>query len=341
MKTSKIRILVVDDFEPWRRFIGSILSKESKLEIIQQASDGMAAVQSAEELQPDLILLDIGLPSLSGIEAARLIRQLSPDSKILFISEHCSPEIAKEAIRAGGLGYVVKSNAGSDLLTAVVAVLKGRKFASPSLGDHFFSTLDEHWRNDPRTDIAQTPAPRQAELDRCHEVAFYPDDESFVHGLASFAESALRVGKPVVVVANESHRAGIIGRLREHSLDIDEAIKRGLFIQADTVELLSTFMENGIPVAARLEAMTARLIAQAQTASKESSRIAICWELAPTLLAEGKADAAMVVERYSENIVKAHKLDLLCGYVLGKFPPGRQRRMVDRIRAQHSAAHMA
>ena len=116
------RILVVDDFEPWRRFIWSGVSNQPNLQIVAEASDGLEALQKAEQLQPDLILLDIGLPALNGIEAARRIRRLSPNSKILFVSEHRSIDIAKEAIRAGGSGYLVKSSAGNDLLPAMAAV---------------------------------------------------------------------------------------------------------------------------------------------------------------------------------------------------------------------------
>jgi len=343
LNASRVRILVVDDFEPWRHFICSALSNESQLQIIGEVSDGLAAVQKAEELKPDLILLDIGLPSLNGIEAARRIRNVSPDSKILFISEHRSVDIAKEAIRIGGSGYVVKSGAGNDLLPALVAVLEGKKFASSSLGDDFFSAIEEHTASDSEAHHAAGPlSAKGGDADHCHDVAFYPNDESFIHGFASFAKSALRAGNPVVVVASKSHRTGILRRLRNESVDVDSAIQRGLFIEADAAEVLSTFMENAMPVANRVEAAANRLIAKAvQASSGHSSRIAICGELAPTLLAEGKTDAAMIVESYFDAVVRAHNLDVLCGYVLDTFPPERQRRIVDRICAEHSAVHMA
>ena len=132
MEGSTIRVLVVDDFEPWLRFVCSTLQKHPGLQIISDVSDGLEAVQKAQELQPDLIVLDIGLPKLNGIEAARRIREHAPKAKILFVSENRSPDIAKEALRTGGSGYVVKSDAASDLLPAVEAVLQGRQFVSAS-----------------------------------------------------------------------------------------------------------------------------------------------------------------------------------------------------------------
>jgi DNA-binding NarL/FixJ family response regulator len=134
---TSIRILVVDDYEPWHRFVSTTLAKEPGLEIIAQASDGVEAVQQARDLRPDLVLLDIGLPSLNGIEAARQIYGVSPASKIIFVSENRSPDIAEEALNTGAGGYVVKSDAASQLIAAVRAVLEGKRFVSASLAGHF------------------------------------------------------------------------------------------------------------------------------------------------------------------------------------------------------------
>ena len=128
---------MVDDYEPWRRFVSTTLREQPELEVVGNVSDGLEAVQQAERLQPDIILLDIGLPTLNGIEAARRIQVVSPTSKILFVSENRSPDIAEEALSTGAGGYVVKSDAGSELLPAVKAVLEGKRFISASLAGHF------------------------------------------------------------------------------------------------------------------------------------------------------------------------------------------------------------
>lgn len=133
MDKSPIRVLVVDDYEPWCRYCSTALRKRPGLQVIGEVSDGLKAVQQAEELRPDLILLDIGLPGLNGIEAAHEIREVSPASKILFVSEYRSADIAEAALNAGAGGYVVKSDAASDLSPAVDAVLKGERFLSASL----------------------------------------------------------------------------------------------------------------------------------------------------------------------------------------------------------------
>ncbi len=101
--------------------------------VIAEAADGLEAVQKAAELKPDLILLDIGLPTLNGIEAARQIRKLAPDSKIVFLTQESSPDVVEEAFLLGARGYIVKTMAGIELLAAVEAVLEGKQFLGSGL----------------------------------------------------------------------------------------------------------------------------------------------------------------------------------------------------------------
>lgn len=131
--TDLTRVLVVDDYEPWREYVRSVLARQPGFEVLGEVSDGLIAVRKAEELQPDLILLDLSLPSIHGIEAARLMRTIAPCSKILFLSENRHPEVAEAALNAGGHGFVVKSDCGRELLIAIKAVLRGETFISQRL----------------------------------------------------------------------------------------------------------------------------------------------------------------------------------------------------------------
>ena len=130
---SSIRVLVVDDYEPFRRFVCSRLKSKSDLQVIGEACDGLEAVEKAQALKPDLILLDIGLPTLNGIKAAHRISQLIPTATILFVSQISDSDVVQEALRTGAKGYVWKQNAGMDLLPAVEAVLRGAHFVSSGI----------------------------------------------------------------------------------------------------------------------------------------------------------------------------------------------------------------
>jgi DNA-binding NarL/FixJ family response regulator len=128
-----IRVLIVDDFDPWRVFVAEHLENQPHVRILGHAADGLEGVQKAEELQPDLILLDISLPKLNGIELARKVRKLVPRAKILFLSSNADPDVVRAAFCAGGAGYVLKVDAGGALLAAMEAVLLGKQFVSSSL----------------------------------------------------------------------------------------------------------------------------------------------------------------------------------------------------------------
>ena len=131
-------VLIVEDFEPFRKFIRATLEKLPEVRIIGEVSDGLEAVRKVEELRPDLILLDIGLATLNGIEAARRTRRSIPECKIIFLSQESSADVVEEAFRLGALGYVVKARAGSELQDAVQAVSEGRRFISKEVLNHDF-----------------------------------------------------------------------------------------------------------------------------------------------------------------------------------------------------------
>ncbi|MFZ0283598.1 MAG: response regulator transcription factor [Terriglobales bacterium] len=133
---TSVRVLVVDDSEAIRRAVCAILQGQPELRVVSLASDGLEAVELAKEQQPDVILLDISLPRLNGIEAARRIRRVAPESKILFLSQHDTWATAREALRTGAIGYVVKSDAALELIDGIQSVCQGRSFVSSSLAAH-------------------------------------------------------------------------------------------------------------------------------------------------------------------------------------------------------------
>ncbi len=318
METSSVRVLVVDDYEPFRRFICSTLRRRPELQIVGEASDGLEAVQKAEELQPDLIVLDIGLPSLNGFEAAQRIRKLSPESKILFVSQESSADVVQEALCLGALGYVVKEHAGSELLAAVKAVLEGRQFVSRGVSGHGFAhTTDEQATDLCHEEVFPSLVPGKAQITRSHEVEFYADDAAFLLGFTRFIEASLKAGNAVIVVATEVHRKHLLARLQAHGADVIAALEQGRYIPLDAAETLSTFMVNDLPDRLRFFKVACDLIALAARATAGGvSRVAICGECASILWAQGKVDAAIQVEQLCDQLTKRYGMDILCGLSL-------------------------
>jgi CheY-like chemotaxis protein len=136
---SSLRVLVVEDFVPFWQFIRSTLAERPDIQVIGEVADGLEGVQKAELLKPDLVLLDIGLPTLNGIEAAVQIRKRAPESRIIFVSQESSWEMVQEALNLGAWGYVLKERTANDLLAAVKAVLEGRQFVSFGLSIQNFN----------------------------------------------------------------------------------------------------------------------------------------------------------------------------------------------------------
>lgn len=118
------RILVVDDFEPWRNSVRLVLERNPSFRVIGEASDGQEAIEKATEMQPDVILLDVGMPSVNGIEAANLIQQSCPKSRILFVTLDDVSGVRNAAMRVGAAGYLRKADAGNELCAAITGALR-------------------------------------------------------------------------------------------------------------------------------------------------------------------------------------------------------------------------
>jgi DNA-binding NarL/FixJ family response regulator len=325
LAASPTRILVVDDYEPWRRFASSKLQKQPGYQVAGEVSDGLEAIRKAQELQPDLIILDIGLPNLNGIEAARQIRRVTPASRILFMSENRSPEIVERALKTGAGGYVVKSDAARELVPAVKAVLQGERFVSASLASHAATA--------PKNDYAATTR-------HCHEVAFCANDDSVIDSYARFIESALKCGDAVIVVVTEAHRESLVSRLEADGMNLSAVIEQGSYFLLDAADALSKLTVNGMPDPVRCEKAIGDLIRKAAKGVKgECGRVAVCGEMSSILLSEGNAEGTIKLEHLWDEITRGYGVYTLCGYLSSAFPNKTESHIFEAICAEHSAVH--
>jgi len=311
------RILVVEDHETVRRFVCSELEQRAEFSIVGEASNGLDAVQKAQELQPDLILLDVGLPKLNGLEAARQINSLVPNAKLLFLSLESSARVMQEAFRMGAWGYVHKMRAQLDLLPAVDAVLAGKRFVS---SDMAFGE-------------AQGVEPR-------HDVQFYSNDEVFLEGVTRFVSAAMKANNPVILLATKAHRDGLVERLEEMGFDIDDAIRQGTYISLDATDALARISVKGVPDPAKFLDGIIGLLESVSIATKaDYPRVAVFGECVGLLCQGGRAEAAIQLESTGNDLIQTRNVDILCAYPLSAFQHAEDGRTFTRICAEHTAVH--
>jgi DNA-binding NarL/FixJ family response regulator len=300
-----LRILVVEDHAQFRHLICTALQRRAEFQTIE-AADGLEAVQKAEELQPDLILLDINLPKMHGFEVAKQVPRLAPHARLLFMSQESSPDIVREALRLGALGYVQKVSAATDLLAAIDSVLAGQRFVSRSVAF---------------TEPTDAPAPRR------HEILFCSDDAAVVAAFTRYIAAALNAADAAIVLVTESHRTHLLQELRTRGVDIDGAIERGTCpsfdadVAPDPVGFLDAI--NGVREAAA-------------KAGKAHPRVAFCGERAGRLWAAGRTAEAVQLEQLCGEL--AHDVDILCVYPV---PYTNDDQALTRICAEHTAVSAA
>ena len=317
-----------------------MLQQKPEFEIIGELSDGLAAVQKAEELHPDLIVLDIGLPTLSGIEAARQIRKLVPNAKILFLTQESSDDVVQKAFNLGARGYVVKAWAGSELLPAVEAVLQDKKFVSGGVTRGSFIDARNAQSADVPNEALASIAHKKPEITRKHEVLFYSSEASLLESFTAFITAALMAGNVVIVITSESHRASLRQTLEAQGLDIAAATKQRRYIPLDVSETLSGFMVDDLPDEIRFAKVAGDLIrAAAKAVNGDHRRVSACGECAPALWAGRFAEAAIRVEQLWDEVARTYGIDILCGYSTGSFRGDEDRQIFERIRTEHSAVH--
>lgn len=318
------RVLVVDDHQSWRRGIRSVLDAATGWQVVGEAADGWEALRNAAALVPDLILLDVELPGLNGIEAARRILTVAPGSKILFASAHRSWDIAEAAFAAGARGYILKSFAGPELLPAMDAIAAGRRYISGA----FVGRDGEGSRPEPG-----------GRRRRCHEVSFYSADADLLDTFTRFAETALNAGKALIVAAVAAHLAELYRRLQGR-LDIDAAIRERRYLPLDEADALSAFMVDGWPDEARFWKNGTSLVLRAANASRgDHRRVATCGVCSDTLLRAGLLEAAIHLEQLWDGLTGAFNVETLCAYSTEASGDDENRGALRRVCAEHSAVY--
>jgi DNA-binding NarL/FixJ family response regulator len=320
-------VLVVDDYAAWRERVCLEVQTSARWRIVGEAADGLEAVRQAGALAPDLILLDIGLPSLNGLDAARRIIAANSAARILFLSEHRAWTIVEAACATGARGYLCKSEGGARLLAAMEAVMAGVRFVSAGLdGDMIGNALC--------ADAVQQGASR-------HVAAFYADEAHILEDFVRFAERSLAAGSVFILLANGSRRDQLHERLLARGVDVDGVTGDGRYLFVDFAHASPQWVSEGRLDEGRFAEATAALFNEVSGTTRGGRpRIALCGEGAPCLGAEGRVTAGVCIERLRSELSKTWAVDSLCAYdadMLGRNDDSRDA--FHRICTEHSAIH--
>lgn len=202
----KIKIVIADDHEVVRQGVRNILESESEIELCGEATTGRDALALCEKHEPDIAILDISMPDLNGIDAARQIIKALPKTKILIFTVHDAERLVYEVVRSGAHGYILKSDAGRHLITAVHSVLAGRHYFSSQVSEVLFESFRQTGlpHTEPPSDSSTKPSSREREI-----IQLLAEGKSNKEVAASLGIS---------VKTAETHRAAVMRKLGMHSI---------------------------------------------------------------------------------------------------------------------------
>ena len=222
----RIRVLLADDHDILRDGLRALLEMASDIAVVGEARTGREAVAEAERLQPDIVLMDITMPELDGVEACRRIHERSPKVRVLFLTMHEADEYFFRALRAGGAGYIIKRTAAADLLAAVRAVAQGNAFLSPSLAHALVSDYAARMRGH-AAEVG--PAPDQDQAARYEKLSGREREvlQLVAEGWTN-QDIANQLGLSIKTV--QSHRAAVMDKLelRDVTHLVRYAVRHGL-----------------------------------------------------------------------------------------------------------------
>jgi CheY-like chemotaxis protein len=311
--------------------------------VVAVARESSDAVRLAKQLQPDLILLDIDLPRMNGIKAAREIRTFAPESKTVFLSQESSSGLLREVFRLGIWGYVNKEYASRELIAAMDAVLQGRHFIGSGGASHELVSAGESHpdcRIENVLTMMASPSRQKPLPGPRHEIQFYSEDTVLLDRLSSFVAAALRAGHSAIVCATRSWRDDLVHVLHGRGLDVVDLIRRRNYVAFDAVEALSTCTTGESLDGPKFLQLLGGVITTAADAARGiRSRVALYQECTSLLWAQGRQEVAIQLEHLLNDLVNRYDVDVLCGYSVTYVHAEEDIHILQRLCAEHSAVN--
>jgi DNA-binding NarL/FixJ family response regulator len=349
-----LRILIVDDHESVRRGVRSLLSGREEWSICGEAEDGLEAIEKAKRLQPDIVLMDITMPRMDGVQATKVIRQKVPEAKVILISQNGSSVGRRQAADADARDFVAKIDLSRDLLPTIerVAGQRNPKMMSdrrggervalsdvlpasppsseePAFKQKMGGRMSQDIQNEPWCGLLDAAAPRD------HIVQLYQDEQFLSRAVCRFAVSAINHGEGVILVPTSAHWNALRPRLEAEGVDIKAAQSCGQLTVVDADKLLPQFMRNAMPDAPLFLGLAGETVAQARGGDR-FTKVRWWGEMVNVLWERGDVAASMGLEDLFHKLAHDRNIAIFCSFLMDNFDGDVHARMLPRLGQNHS-----
>jgi CheY-like chemotaxis protein len=319
---SSAKVLLVDDQAQFRRMVRSLIDSQADYRVCGEAGDGIDAVEKVRQLHPDLVLMDINMPRMNGLEATRIIRRESPDCNVVIVTQNDATVARAQARSVGANGFVTKSNLIRDLLPEMGRVVMEN---NRSVGDKKNVAAD----GEPWCGLLSGAAPRD------HIVQLYQDEQFLNRAVCRFAAAAIANGEGIILVPTIAHWDAFRPRLESEGVDVKAAEKRGQLTIVDADNLLPTFMRDGMPDSPVFLGLAANVVSQARGDGRYPK---VRWwgEMVNILWERGDVAASMNLEDLFDQLAHEQDIAIFCSFLMDNFNGDVHARMLPRLSENHS-----
>ena len=317
-----VEVLIVDDHELLRRTIRSFLETHPDYHVCGEASDGTEAIEKVRQLHPDLVLMDINMPRMDGLEATRIIRSEAPNCDVVIVTQNDMAIAREQARSVNAKGAVAKCNLTRDLLP----IMRGVKMENNS---SFDTTKDLASQGEPWCGLLNGAAPRD------HIVQLYQDQQFLNRAVCRFAAAAIANGEGVILVPTVAHWDAFRPRLESEGVDVKAAEKRGQLTVVDADNLLPTFMRDGMPDSPVFLGLAQSVVSQARGDGRYPK---VRWwgEMVNILWERGDVAASMQLEDQFDQLAYEQDIAIFCSFLMDNFDGDVHARMLPRLGENHS-----
>ncbi len=317
-----VEVLIVDDQARFRHMVRSLIESQQKYHVCGEASDGIEAIKKVSQLHPDLILMDINMPRMGGLEATRIIRRESPNCSVVIVTQNDATVAREQARSVDASGFVTKSGLARDLIPEMGRVAMEN---NSILGE----TKNGADQGEPWCGLLAAAAPRD------HIVQLYQDQQFLNRAVCRFAAAAIANGEGVILVPTVAHWDAFRPRLESEGVDVKAAEKRGQLTIVDADNLLPTFMRDGMPDSPVFLGLAANVVSQARGDGRYPK---VRWwgEMVNLLWERGDVAASMNLEDLFDKLAHEQDIAIFCSFLMDNFNGDVHARMLPRLSENHS-----